>query len=96
MDDLIEAHSSDWGEAVRGLIINRKERAEVIFLCNDETMLPVFQDDLEGSLWEVLGGYDSLIIVDQEGVCAHRFSRADIENNGEEIVTIVNYLLAET
>lgn len=96
MDALLEASSSDWGEAVRGLVVNRQERAEVVFLCNGETTIPVLQDDLEGSLWEVLGGYDSLVIVDREGICAYRFVRADIESNGDEIVTIVNHLLAET
>jgi hypothetical protein len=54
----------------------------------------VVQDDLEGSMWEVLGGYDALIIVDREGVLAYRFTRAEIPENTPEIIRIVDELLA--
>ena len=43
----------------------------------------------------MLGDYDSLLIVDQEGICVYRFGRADIESNTDEIITIVDYLLSE-
>lgn len=93
LDALLKEHP-EWADKVTGMMINQTGSEEGIAFCTDTLDLVLVQDNEFAMMWIGLGAeYNALTVVDHYGVLAQKFSNVSFENDGPEVVALVNALL---
>ncbi len=94
MQKLVLDNSEAWNNQVRAIMVNQSGSGYAIEYCGEESTIPIGQDDDDGTLWARLGGkYNSISIVDQEGVFVHQIYPSSFPGSEGEILDVVAGLL---
>lgn len=94
LDGLLNNHP-EWNGLVQGLMINQSGVAySIADKCALQTELPVLQDDAGSPMWSALATvYNSLLIIDQDGLAAQYFEPIALPADNAEVEAAVNGLL---
>ena len=89
------AKESQWsGDEVTALMINQAGKLDYVDNCGGKAPLTILQDDDDNGMWNALGGkYNSIMIVDSDGMLQHFIYPSAFPGSEEEIIDVVEGLL---
>jgi len=93
MEEMFVGHP-EWGGKVVGMILNQGGADAGVPQCSNLTTLSIVQDDVGGSMWSGLGAeYDSILVVDQDGIEVLKIAPTAFPQTANEIEDILATIL---